>query len=308
MSTEYINHLSTDILKKEPSSWKQFLEDIGPEVLQMYPVQLQSTADCFAFGPKIAITFQNGVNVDSSCYSKEKGGEPEEAAAYFAKESSGGYSNYINLSSEFGIRYRMRRNKRETLPILCRSAIRDVVKRKLIKALKLGAVVLGIQNCGIPEWYQDHVRFSYGKSKSAHTVCIIGYYNDETLGPCFVSKMSNKPTLLSTDAFMKKKLNIGGTSLSPRFFSYGLLPLKTWFCNSNPDGQSFKLQKIDSVLLYPFEDLKSRLQKRKEWLIDNPIEEEEEEKKEIEIRRSSRFRKPTVIIDANHMGSFALKF
>ena len=182
------------------------------------------------------------------------------------------------------------------------------IKRLFLRESIDGAVVLGIQNCGIPEWYQDHVRFSYGKSKSAHTVCIIGYYNDETLGPCFVSKMSNKPTLLSTDAFMKKKLNIGGTSLSPRFFSYGLLPLKTWFCNSNPDGQSFKLQKIDSVLLYPFEDLKSRLQKRKEWLIDNPIEEEEGEKKEIEIRRSSRSRKPKIIIDANHMGVIALKF
>lgn len=304
--SEYINHLSSSILKTQPNCWKQFLEDIGPEVLQMYPVQLQSTADCFAFGPKIAITLQNGVNVDSSCYDKEKGGEPEEAAAYFGKE---GFRNYLNLSTKFGIIYRYRKGVRvSTQPIICKSATRDVVRRKLINALKIGAVVLGIQNCGIPEWYQDHVRFSYGKSKSAHTVCIIGYYNDKKLGPCFVSKMSNKPTLLSTDAFMKKKINIGGILLSPRFFSYALLPLKTWFCNSNQDGKKHKIQAVDSVLLYPLTDLKSRLQKRREWLKDNPIEEEEEEKKQIEIRRSSRARKAKIIIDANHIKIYPLKF
>lgn len=252
---KYINHLSR-YTGKPPTSWKEFLEDIGPKTLKMYPVQRQSGADCFAYAPKIAITLQTGVSPDSTCFKKYDGGEPEEAAKYFKEQ---GY-DYQDLSRTFGITYSRVRGKRNANPVLCRSEKRDSIKTKLLKYLEEGALVVGIQRCGYPEWHKDHVRFTYENNEDAHAVCIIGYYEDAKLGSCFVSKCSNLPSLKSGKP-MKKKISIGGKKLGPQYYSFALLPLRDWLCNSNQMNPS-KLQAIDSVLLYPFSDIEGRLANR----------------------------------------------
>ena len=254
---EYINHLSR-YTGKPPTSWKEFLEDIGPDTLQRYPVQQQEGSDCFAYAPKIAITLQTGVSPDSVCFKDYDGGEPDLAAKYFAEQ---GYGKYEDLSRKFGITYSKVKGKRNANAVLCRSARRDSIKNKLLEYLKYGALVVGIQRCGYPEWHKDHVRFTYENNEDAHAVCIIGYYEDKELGPCFVSKCSNKPTLPSTGKFMRKKISIGGENLGPKYYSFALLPLQDWLCNSNQMNTG-KLQAIDGVLLYPFLDLEERLKMR----------------------------------------------
>jgi len=278
----YINHLSTGAFQDHPRSWMEFLKDIGPEVLSMYPVQQQRGADCFAYAPKIAITLQTGTSPDSTCFKNYDGGEPDVAAKYYAKQ---GYNDYKNLSSEFGITYSTVKGKRSANPVLCRSAKRDAIKTKMLEYLRDGALVVGIQHCGYPEWHKDHVRFTYNDNGDAHAVCIIGYYVDDVLGPCFVSKCSNKPILPTSGKFMKKKLIVGEKKLDPKLFSIALLPLKDWLCNSNQTNYK-TLQAIDGVMLYPLPALDQRLKVRKKI-----IEQEKERKKQEKIRlRNERSR------------------
>ena len=260
----YLNHLSTKKLGRDPTSWREFLTDIGPEVLKMYPVQQQTNADCYAFAPKIAITLQTG---HSPYVTKEMcaadGGEPAEAAQFYTDHEEGG--EWKDVSGDFGIRYKKDKKGKRTVagevPV-CRTANgKDKVKDLLYDYLREGAVVLGIQNCGYPEWIDNsYVGFTYNDNGDAHALCIIGFYNDATLGPCFVSKCSNKPTIPSTGKFIKanKRVNVGDKKLNRNFFSLALLPLNSWLCQTTRSNPKY-IQAIDGVLSYPLKPIEERI-------------------------------------------------
>ena len=86
----YINHMSSGALKRDPTTWKEFLQDIGETRLKKFPTQAQQGADCFAYGPKIAITLSScgKIEPDVKCFEKFDGGKNEQSVKYLNQNYS----------------------------------------------------------------------------------------------------------------------------------------------------------------------------------------------------------------------------
>lgn len=60
LEIEYINHLSTKSLGKVPTTFGEFLEDIGPDTLKKFPIMDQIGGTCVIFSIATAISIAKG--------------------------------------------------------------------------------------------------------------------------------------------------------------------------------------------------------------------------------------------------------
>lgn len=244
----YINHMSSGALKRDPTTWKEFLQDIGETRLKKFPTQAQQGADCFAYGPKIAITLSSGgtIKPDVECFEKFDGGKNEQSVKYLNKN----YSVQGTLVSNKVINCNSRR-------ITDNSFVKFVME-----PLKDNLLVLGIQSCGYPEIVNGeksnpHIEFNYKDNGDAHTVCVIGCYTDKTLGRCLVTKTSNLPQertrngLLSWEANGKYAKVFGKKLIATKYIGYALLRIDTWLCNNQSQVDLKYRQAINEIYEYP---------------------------------------------------------
>lgn len=247
----YINHMSSGNLLnlgRDPTTWKEFLQDIGETRLKKFPTQAQQGADCFAYGPKIAITLSSGgtIKPDVTCFEKFDGGKNEQSVKYLNKN----YSVQGTLVSNKVINCNSRR-------ITDNSFVKFVME-----PLKDNLLVLGIQRCGYPEIVKGetltpHIEFNYNDNGDAHTVCVIGCYTDTTLGRCLVTKTSNLPQertrdgLLSWEANRKYAKVFGKKKIATKYIGYALLRIDTWLCNNQSQVDLKYRQAINEIYKYP---------------------------------------------------------
>lgn len=249
----YINHMSTGALGKEPTSWKEFLQDIGEERLKQFPTQQQEGADCFAYGPKIALTLSTcgDLKPDVACFANHDGGKNEQSINYLNKK----YPNYPQGKLISGS---------ETIECNHNKLTQNKFAEYVLEPLKENLVVMGIQACGYPEIKQGetanpYIEFNVRDNEHAHTVCVIGCYNDKKFGKCLVTKTSNLPSeydkrqkkLLSWEADGKYAKIFGNKKIESMYIGYSLLKIDSFLCNNFSKTDIKYRQIINEVYLYP---------------------------------------------------------
>lgn len=219
----YVNHLSTNTLGKEPSTYWEFLQDIGPETLQQYPLMDQVGGTCTIFGVATALSIANRKMeaVPTQCETRTKivGGQ------YFAKEKSDGV-DIKKVIRRYNGRYAFRTlNSYGTMKLGFPSQA-----EKLAKYLKDYVLICGGVNLGYPT--TQSTKYSNGTRKVAgffgtgtdsHTICIMGCYNDEVYGPCFVTKTTNE---VWRGSFSFKKSNGRKTKVAGKYVSLAIYPVQ----------------------------------------------------------------------------------
>ena len=250
---QYVNHMSSGSLGREPTSWKEFLQDIGENRLKQFPTQQQPGADCFAYGPKIALTVATcgALDPDVACFANYDGGSNEQSIKYLNKK----YKDFPQGTLKSG---------NNTIECNYEKLSQQNFANFILEPLKENLVVMGIQKCGYPEIMRGekvnpYIEFNVRDNEHAHTVCVIGCYNDREFGKCLVTKTSNYPS-----EYNKKKRELynwepngkyasifGKKKIETKYIGYALLKIDSFLCNnfSKTDGKYRQI--INEVYLYP---------------------------------------------------------
>ena len=245
--------MSTGALGKEPTSWKEFLQDIGEERLKQFPTQQQEGADCFAYGPKIALTLSTcgHLKPDVACFAKQDGGTNKQSIDYLNKK----YPKYPQGKLISGYK-----------AISCNhdKLTQNKFAEYVLEPLKENLVVMGIQACGYPEikrgqTAKPYIEFNIRDNQHPHTVCVIGCYNDKEFGKCLVTKTSNHPSeynakkkeLVFWEADGKYAKIFGKKKIESQYIGYALLKIDSFLCNNYSQTDYKYNQIINEVYLYP---------------------------------------------------------
>lgn len=229
LEIEYINHLSTKSLGKVPTTFGEFLEDIGPDTLKKFPIMDQIGGTCVIFSIATAISIAKG-KMEPTPTQCERGGDGSKAGEFSAQQKNKGADIENILKQYKDLKYTDHNPGKGTLKLSF-----PTHAKKLTDALKTCVLVIGGASLGTPT--TETVKYKKGKRKvpgfwggiggyEDHAVCIVGCYKDEVLGPCFVTKTTNhvwEPNRkLSFNPYKgKRKVKLGRD-----FISFAVYPIK----------------------------------------------------------------------------------
>jgi len=233
--------MSSGALGLRPTTWREFLLDIGENRLKKFPTRQQTGHNCFAYAPRIAMTLSSGGSVipDVTCFEKNYGG-------------------LISTTVEYlNDKYQIQGTSVTSKTIHCSDPSDSDFVECVMNPLRENLLVLGILRSGYPEFVEDHIEFNYNNNDDGHAMCVIGCYDDNAMGPCLVTKTSNYPaqTIEKRIVICKPGTMIFDTDV--KYQGYGLIPLETWLCsnvifsdNNFVSGEKYE-QTILQIYKYP---------------------------------------------------------
>lgn len=190
----YINHLSSKALGRDPTTFGEFLQDIGPDNLNKYPILDQIGGTCSIFSVATAISIAKG-RMEPTPTQCARGGDGSRPGEFSAKQKSKGAGIEDILKQYDGLTYKNHNRSNQNMKLSYQSN-----SNKLAEHLRTCVLVVGCQSLGTPT--TTSVKYKKGNrlvpgfwggigGYEDHAICIIGCYKDETLGPCFVTKTTN---------------------------------------------------------------------------------------------------------------------
>lgn len=226
----YINHMAKTEIMKEPETYFEFLEHIGPATLKKFPLMDQDRGTCTIFGTATALAIAN-----------RRWTEGDIPTQCNPRNIIGG--NYTNKDATEGlaVKQNIRRYDNTTQKRFVKLPYGMVMKLnvssnalRFSNFLKDHIVFCGGVGLGYPMLDSNFksggklVPGFYGNGTDSHTICIIGCYNDKDLGPCFVTKTTNE-CWFSENKYgeyvnTKTKVKVGGKVMAKKYVSLAVFP------------------------------------------------------------------------------------
>ena len=287
----YVNHMAKTPVTKEPTTYWEFLEHIGPDTLRKFPLMDQDRGTCTIFGTATALAIANRTwskdDIPTQCQPRQLTG-----GNYTNKDANDGLPLKKNI-----VRYPKETQKR--FKKLGYSQVMKLAKStdatRFVNFLQQYVVVCGGVELGYPmldsNFKSDKklVPGFYGNGTDSHTICIVGCYNDKDLGPCFVTKTTNECWYSKTKSgnFVnsKTKVKVGGKILPKKYVSLAIYPASRVDLQQNNTGRPSGIDEVYGLVPgeWPEEPVEDMTDQLKKMAIDT--------KEEIEKARTRRGRK-----------------
>lgn len=278
---------------KEPTTYWEFLEHIGPATLRKFPLMDQHGGTCTIFGTATGLAIAN-----------RRWTEADVPKKCDKRKLTGG--NYTQKDATYGLAIK------ENITRYPKEIQKRFIKLDYNQVMKLGksddaldfanflqkhVVVCGGVELGYPMLDRRYtsggkvVPGFYGNGTDSHTICIVGCYNDKDLGPCFVTKTTNEcwfGTKVPT-------LKVGGKRIAQKYVSLAIYPATKVDKKQNNTGRPSGIDEVYGLVPgeWPVEDVTDQLKK---MAIDT-----EEEIQKARTRRGRNKLSENRRVDANKL-------
>jgi len=262
----YVNHMAKTPAEKEPTTYWEFLEHIGPDTLRKFPLMDQDRGTCTIFGTATALAIANRTwskdDIPTQCQPRQlKGG------------------NYTNKDANEGlpIQKNIKRYPPETQKRFKKLGYSQVLKlgkskdaERFVKFLQQYVVVCGGVELGYPMLDSKFksggmvVPGFYGNGTDSHTICIVGCYNDKDLGPCFVTKTTNE--CWWGNKVKVPCVRIGKSKMAKKYVSLAIYPAAKVDIQQNNTGRPSGIDEVYGLVPgewpeEPVEDVTNKMKK-----------------------------------------------
>ena len=293
----YVNHMAKSTVSKEPENYWEFLEHIGSDTLKKFPLMDQDGGTCTIFGTATALAIAN-----------RKWSKNDQPTMCVSRALTGGNYTKKDANEGLAIKENIKRYPTETQKRCQKLPYNQVMKlgnstdaMRFANFLKRNVVVCGGVGLGYPmldsKFKSKHklVPGFYGNGTDSHTICIVGCYNDSDLGPCFVTKTTNKCwySKKKNGSFvdLKTKAKVGGKILAKKYISLAVYPASKVDIQQNNTGRASGIDEVYGLVpgIWPEEPVKDVTKKLTKMTLKN------KKTSPIAQRRSTRNRKKKVL-------------